>query len=433
MSVIRKPRVFYGWWIVIASLGLMLVMAGTGFYSFGVIFKPLMSDFGWSRGVVSLAQSVYMLTAAVSGLFVGKLLERYSVRRVVFLGALLGGSCWFLLSLTQSLWQFYTLHFFLGVGFGGAGLVPVAVLISNWFNKRRGMAMGVATVGIALGAMIIVPIVNVVLGSFGWRAAYIFMGSVVFAIDIPLALLVLKTSPEEMGMFPDGDESSGAFESAVLESQVTVASAVNQDQRRLPIWLRSLPLWLLSAGFTLAQIGEMSILIHEVPFITDMGISAGTAAVALGSTGGMGGLGKIVFGWLTDRISTRYVTLLCFLLQLVGLLILMRTNSMTMVWLFVVIFGFAMGGMPTLLPLAIGDLFARVSFGVIYGFVHFIVIGFSILGPPLAGFTFDLTGSYSTVFMIFVATYIVSVITVYFAWGPGPRPLIVLRGRQPSG
>jgi MFS family permease len=167
----------------------------------------------------------------------------------------------------------------------------------------------------------------------------------------------------------------------------------------------------------------MSILTHEVAYLTDIGISATLAAMAMGFTGGIGAAGKITFGWLTSRFSVRYVVMLCFTLQLIGLFILMQINTIAMVWLFVIFFGFAMGGIPTILPLATEDIFGKANFAVLYAFVNMVVMGASTAGPPLAGFIYDATGSYSTAFSIFAATYLVSIVIVYFAWGPYPRPL----------
>ena len=424
---IKGTRVFYGWWIIIAAMAILFVQAGTGFYSFGVILKPLMNEFGWSRGLVSMAQSIYLLTAGVGGLFIAKLTRRYSIKKIVLLGAVMGGIGFILLSLTTNLWYLYALYLFQGFGLGaGAGLIPTSVLISNWFTKRRGTAMGIATAGIALGAMVLVPLEGFITASFGWRQTYIFMGLVVLAIDIPAALFVLRTSPQEMGLMPDGNKPSEMKESPVREVPINHAAelAGNSEPSTTAIWIRSLPVWLLSLSFTLAQIGEISILIHEIPLITDLGISVTAAAAALAFTGGMGGIGKIAFGWLTDKLSTRYVTVLCFALQMVGVFILMQTHNMTMVWIFVVVFGFAMGGMATLMPLAIGDLFGIARFGVIYGFVHFVVIGGSTLGPTFAGFIFDATGSYSLVLTIFSIMYGISIIVAYFTWGSDPRPIM---------
>lgn len=404
----------------------MFVQAGVGFYSFGVLLKPLMNELGLSRGMVSVAQSIFLFTGAAIGLFLPRLVERYGVKRIVLLGAVTGGTSFFLLSLMNSSWHLYILYCFLGLGLGGgAGIIPPAMAISNWFLRRKGTAMGIAMAGIALGAMILAPLVGLVIEGFGWRTAYISMGLVVFIVDIPLALLVLRMSPQEMGLLPDGDKPREIMEVPTGESPGTpVAKSTGApEQRSSSIDFKSLPLWFLSIGLALAHIGESSILTHEVPFITDIGIPVTMAATALGFTGGIGGIGKVTFGWLADRLSTRYVLILCFGLQLVGVLILLRTHTMAMVWLFVVVFGFAMGGVVTLIPLAVWNRFGMSNFGVTYGFVNFVATIGSTAGPLFAGFMFDATGSYSVVFTIFAITYAVSIVAIYFTWGRGPRPI----------
>ncbi len=422
----KSGRFFYGWWIIAAALCFTFVMAGTGFYSFGVLLKPLMNEFGWSRGAASMAQSIYLLMAAFAGFVVAKLVERHSVRKIMLLGAIIGGTSWLLVSLTFSLWYMYIMYVFVGLGLGGgAGLIPAVVVVSNWFSKRRGTAIGIATAGVALGAMILVPSIGFIAENFGWRMSYLFMGLLVLIVDVPLALFLVKDHPADVGLLPDGDDPStvsGAVSGVVHSGHTRAYGGAAQEVQSS--WLKSLPLYGLCLGFTLAQVGEMSIVTHEIPFITDMGISATAAAAALGITGGVGGIGKVVFGWLTDKISSRYVTIVCFGIQLIGLLILMQTRSMVMIWLFVALFGFGMGGMPTLMPLAVTELFGMASFGVIYGFVHFIVIGVSTIGPPFAGFIYDATGSYAFAFTVFAITYFISLIAIYFTWGVSPRPLI---------
>ncbi|MFH1382193.1 MAG: MFS transporter [Chloroflexota bacterium] len=423
----KRPRIFYGWWITLASLGITFIAGGTGFYSFGILLKPLIAEFGWSRGSASVAQSIYIIVAAASGLLVGKMLERYGAKMTVIIGATITGISWFLLSRTTTTWYLYSMYFFVGFGLGIGGLVAVGVLIANWFTRRRGTALGIAMAGLALGAAILVPLVGFITEKYGWRIAYIFMGIAVFAIDIPLAL-ILKTKPEEMGLLPDGETRSELNTAAIKAVSSAPPKPTSPPKRGgMPPWLTSLPLWLLCLSFTLAQIGEIAIITHEASFFVDMGIAATAAASALGFTGAMGGVGRLVFGWLVDRMSTRYVVLLSFAMQLAGVLILMQTQTMATVWLFVFVFGFSMGGLVALMPLAIVDLFGRTSFGTIYGFVHFVVISLSAAGPSLAGFIFDATGSYSLVFVIFAVTYAVSLVVVYFTWGADPRPLRNLR------
>jgi len=427
--MIRRQGLFYGWWIVAAALGLMFLTGGTGFYTYSVLLKPLMAEFGWTRAATSAAQSIYFAVYGAAGVLFGKLIQRYSIRKIVFLGVLIKGTAFLLLSLTSSIWYLYIIYFFVGLGTGAAGMVPLATLVSNWFIRRRGMAMGITMAGIALGAMLIVPTVSFIVESFGWRTAFIFMGLIYYLGGIPLALFVLKTKPEEMGVLPDGEEPS-EIKKVPARASTTRSTITGTETGRATTLLKGLPIWLLSGGFFLAMGGQMGILVHEAPFITDMGVSAMTAAVALGFTGGMGGIGKVSLGWLTDRLSTRYVVLLCFTIQIVGVLILMRTHTMAMLWLFVVVFGFGMGGTVALMPLAVGDRFGLAPFGVVFGIVNFLHTIGSTMGPLFAGYVFDVTGSYSFAFTTFLATYIVAIVAIYFTWGTDPKPIRSLRIRN---
>ena len=424
--MIRGPRIFYGWWIVVAALGLMVLTAGSGFYSYSVLFKPLIEEFGWTRAATSVAQSIFFITYGASGMLAGKLIERYSVKKIVFLAVLIKGTAFLLLSQTSNLWYLYIMYFIAGLGSGGIGTVVLATVVSNWFIKKRGMAMGITTAGIALGAMIIVPIVGFIVESFGWRLAFVFIGLLFYIGGIPLALFVLKQRPEEIGLLPDGEKPSEAREVRV-EANGAISTTTATEKGRLNTLLKGLPIWLLSGGFFFGIAGEMGILVHEVPFITDMGIPATAAAVALGFTGGMGGIGKVVLGWLTDKLSSRYVVLLCFTIQIVGVLILVQARTMAVLWLFVVVFGFGMGGAAALIPLAVGDRFGLASFGVVFGIVNFLQTVGAAVGPSFAGYVFDITGSYSFAFTTFIVTYIAAIILIYYAWGLNPIPVKSLR------
>ena len=161
---------------------------------------------------------------------------------------------------------------------------------------------------------------------------------------------------------------------------------------------------------------------HEVPLIRDMGISKETAAIALGLTAGVGAVGKIGSGLLSEKIPVRYATMLGFGLQALGVLILLNAHSMAMVWAFVIVFGIGMGANITLLPLVISNAFSLPIFASIYGLVHFgqVSIG-GLIGPPLAGHFHDLTNSYQNALTLFLTTYAVATIAIYFAWGHRPR------------
>ena len=424
--MIRGPRLFYGWWIVVAALGLTILTTGLGYYSYGVFFKPLMGEFGWTRAATSVAQSIYSIMYGAAGLLAAKLIERYSITKIVFLAVLIEGTSFLLLSLTSNLWYLYIVYFLVGLGSGGVGTVILATVVSNWFIKKRGMAIGITTAGMSLGALLIVPIVGFIIEGSGWRLAFVFMGLLFYVVGIPLALFVLKKSPEEMGLLPDGEGQSNTRK-VTVEANSLISSTTGTEKGRMTTLLKSLPLWVLSAGFFLAYAGENAILVHEVPFATDMGVPATAAAVALGFTGGIGGIGKVALGWLTDKLSTRYVVLICFTIQIVGVLILMQTKTMAMLWLFVVVFGFGMGGAAALVPLSVGDRFGIATFSIVFGIINFLGNIGSAVGPYFAGYVFDITGTYSFAFATFIVTYIVAIMLVYYAWGLNPRPIKSLR------
>jgi sugar phosphate permease len=418
----NNSRIFYGWKIVAATFGIMTIQAGTTFYTYGILMKPLMQEFGWSRMSTSAAQTICSICSAVSALIIGRLIQRIDIKKILIFGAVLGATSLVLLSRINNIIQLYFLYSLIGIGLGGAtGTLVTGVLISNWFNRKMGLAMGISTVGISMGAVVIVPLVRLVMDSFGWRGAYLFMSAAVLVVDIPLALFVLKISPAKMNLHPDGREPS-ALESLPVNKVITTKESDNLPQNSLSSILKHPVLWLLCLGMGTCLLGEMSIMNHEAAFITDMGIPAAQAAAAISFTGGMGAIGKITFGKLCDKLSARYVIIACFMLQLVGVFILKQADTMAMVWLFVIVFGFSMGGFVTLQPLAVRSLFGNAGFAIVLGFVGFFTNILGTIGPPFAGFIYDTTGSYATAFNIFTVTYIVAIVLIYFAWGRGPKP-----------
>jgi MFS family permease len=418
----KSNRIFYGWWVTLARL---LIFFGLAASPFSVILKQLMNEFHTGRGAVSILPSISCIAGAICSYYVSTLMENHSARKFLLWGGVIGGISLLLCAAVNSLWQLYVLYFILGSGFNGiGGSVPLVVLISKWFNRKRGMAMGLAMAGLPTGMLIVTPIVGIIATHFGWRATYLFAGGLTLAISIPLILLIIKDSPQEMGLLPDGDVP-------VNVSNVTAPKATEKpadftvEKPRLSAYLRSVPLWLICLGFTLMMIGEMAVVVHEVSFLTDMGISAVLAASTFGFTAGLSGLGRLASGWLADRISIRYLIMSLLAIEIIGVFILLRANSMSLVWLFVIVYGFASGSFFSLLPLVIRDIFGAKAYTILFGFVNSLFVVAQAVGAPLAGFIFDATGSYHWVFIVAIAFYLVAMISIYFAYGVKPRRLKV--------
>lgn len=428
----RRSPIFYGWWIVAVSLMVMIVHAGAGFYSFARLNTVLADALNTGLGVVTGAVSVYLLVLGVTAPLVGKLTDKYGPRRVILAGGLITGVGLMLLGLTSSVWQLYLLYAVVGIGLSGAGVVPVSAAVSRWFTRRRGLAMGIAIAGIALGAFLLVNFTHRITVNFGWQWAFFGLGLLSFILIIPGTWLVMKTRPQDMGLLPDGAKPVAEVlpnPAAAPPQPVESAAAAAEKSWTVATALKSLRYWLVLVAFFLVGIPIAGVLQNQFNIFTDMGMAPAVAAVALSLTGGIGGIGKVGFGFLADKITPKSAAILCFALQAVGLAVLVamglsiltQTQTVAMVWLFVIVFGFAMGGQIALQPLVTGQFFGLASFGAIFGGVALAGALGAALGPVLAGRIFDVTGSYQWPFAIFLAAYILSVVALLLTRRAKPK------------
>ncbi|MFQ5925665.1 MAG: MFS transporter [Dehalococcoidia bacterium] len=393
--------IFYGWWIVAVGLLSLLLAGGIGIYTFGAFFTPLIDEFGWTRAQLSLAITI----AGLVGLFgpmVGTWVDRYGARRVMAIGALIAGAAFALLGLTPSIWYFYVVSLLMALGLVAILNIPVATAVSNWFAERRGLAMGITLTGFGLGGLAMIPLASYLIATLGWRMAYHLLGLLICIVLIPVSIFVIRHRPEDKGLLPDGKTPEEGKPSP------SVVGDEHDRESTLKGALRTKAFWLIAGAMSLVFIGASSVITHVIPFLQDMGIPPQTAATILGLTAGVSILGRVAAGYIADRMPVKYVALFFFLLQIVGLLLLLGASSMALVWFFVVAFGLAIGGMFALEPLLIGEYFGLSSFGAIYGGLWvFLSIGFAG-GPPLAGYIFDVTGSYDPAFILFIATTLVA-------------------------
>ncbi|MCP4752597.1 MAG: MFS transporter [Proteobacteria bacterium] len=414
----KKKGVYYGWWVVIASFFLLFLFAGAGFYSFSIFIKPLEESFGWSRSQISFAMSLYLIIHGLCGPLVGHLTETYGPKRVMTLFALGSGAAFILISFTPSLWYFYGAYSILSMMTTGIGFIPISAILSRWFVRRRGTAIGMAMVGISFGGLVMSPLIGTINEIFSWRASFVFLGVLVWVVAIPLTVLVMKGYPGEIGLLPDGDapEDTGGKEDSSKNGNGSLA--MMEQGWPLRKALRSRAFWWISATFFLAPLGQMGVLQHQVPLITESGISPAVAAAALGFTAGLGGLGKLSFGRISELIPFHFTAMLCFGLQALGVFILYHIDSAVMMWLHVGIFGFAMGGVVVLVPMVVGQFFGLVSFGVIMGIVSFSQAVGSSLGAIISGVVYDYFGSYQYALIFYIGVYLTAILTIFLAGKP---------------
>jgi sugar phosphate permease len=419
----KSNKVFYGWWIVLVITILFFI---GGAAPFAVVLKQLMAQFHTGRGEVSLSQSITSIAGGITGIFVGRILHRHSPKKFMLWGTIISGLCTLLLSLAHSLLFLYLFFLIGGVAGAFSNAIAMFTILSRWFTRKWGTAIGIAMTGGGIGSIIIQPLVGIIAQNYGWQATYLFAGSLVLAVNVPLILFVLKDRPESMGLLPDGDKPGET--AGLLNGKIVVqpsAKLTNTDRNNpLFIYLKNPSLWLMGISFAFVAIGSSAVTTQEVSFLTDMHVSDTVAATARGITLGIGAISALASGWLADRLISRYVTILFFFLSMLGMLILIPAVSMSQIWPFVIIYGLGIGAGGTLLPIVTRDIFGAGDFSAMFGFVIVLLAVGNSVGAPLAGFMYDATGSYHRVFVIITAIYIVAMIGIYFSFGANPKPLV---------
>jgi MFS family permease len=417
-------NVFYGWWIVTAGIVLCIFGYGAWFYSFGALFNPISTEFGWSRATTSLARSAASLEGGVEGLITGPLVDKFGPRFMVRVGWTMAALGFFLMYFIHSFWMFlvsYSLLLSLGMN---AGLyVPLQTSVAKWFHKKRGLALGLLTTGAALGGSILVPVVAWLIIDYGWRNAVIVLGIGALALGWGMSFILKPHSPDHYGLEMDGRKSESA--STPVSPAIAHAGAGTTGEAEgltLKEAMKTQAFWLLVIIFTLSHTALNAIVVHEIPFIEDMGVSAVLAATALGTMTLMSAPGRLFGGWLADRWNLKYLYAIASVVQAGGLYILSRVTSMSWVWAFVVIYGLSYGMRIPLEPAMRARFFGRKAFGAIMGYLNAFAILGSFAGPYFAGWIFDTTDSYVIAFLTFGAMMAVAGILVLFIKSPLPQP-----------
>lgn len=355
------------------------------------------------------------------------MVDKFGPRFLVRVGWTMTALGFLLMYYINSFWLFivsYSLLLSLGMN---AGLyVPLQTSVAKWFNEKRGLALGFLTAGAALGGSILVPVVAWLITDYGWRFAVIVLAIVAFILGWGLSFLLKPHGPEHYGLKMDGKKEAPTKEAS---SPATVHGTPVND-RGEGVWeglslkeaMKTQAFWLLVIACSFSHTATTAIVVHEIPFIEDMGVSKVLAAAALGMMTLMSTPGRLVGGWLADRWNLKYLYAIASVAQAVGLFIFSRVTSMSWVWAFVAIYGLSYGLRIPLEPAMRASYFGRKAFGSIMGYLNaFAVIG-SFAGPYFAGWIFDTTGSYVIAFLTFAAMMVVTSIVVLFIKSPARSP-----------
>jgi len=384
-------RVFFGWWVVIAAaLGLVVSYGPIVLATFGVFFEPLHREFRWSRAELSTAVSLSTLLVALIQPACGRLVDRWGARRVVLSSLVLFGSTLLALSAIRGkLGHIYAGYLLLGLF--GAGTTPVAYsrVISQWFERRRGVALGLSLTGFGVGMLMMPPFAHAVITHWGWRAAYFILGATIVGGVVPVIAVLLRERPEEMGMLPDGRrEASSRDLTRKGNDRTRTDGGVSWAEAR-----RTLTFWKIALAFFLVSTSVHACLVHFVPMLTDRGLPPERAVKAASLFGFAILCGRLTAGYLLDRFFAPYVVASMFGGVALGLISLWLGAPAGFPFLAAFLLGLGLG-MDTLAYL-ITRYFGLSAFGEIYGYAFAGVLVGGSAGPFLLGMVFDRTGSYA--------------------------------------
>jgi len=398
-----KNRIFYGWVVVAAILVSGFIMMGVN-SSFGVFFKSLEATFGLTRATTSAVLSGRMAFSCLSAVLGGWAIDRYGPKVVFSIMGLFIGISLILTSQTAAAWQlFVTYSLLLGLGAGASYVVTTSTIL-RWFDRRRGLALGIAGSGAGLGIAFVAPLSAFLIESFEWRNALMMLGVTVWLVMIPVAQL-LRKEPYEIGALPDG--ATPGDQTARVE-EITASPPIIS----LVKTFRTKNFWSFLFIWVLFAFSSFFVLTHIVPHATDLGFSAIQSATILSLTGIAMIAGRLLAGVLTDKISAKAIVVISSLLQAGVMLWLVWGQELWMLYLFGLLHGFTQGGFATAITVLIGRTFGLKDIGKILGVLEIGIFIGATIGPYLGGLIFDVTSSYTLAFLIMTGTVLARTLVV---------------------
>jgi MFS family permease len=409
---------FYGW-IIVAVTFVTMAIGVNARTAFSLFFPPIIDEFGWERGVTAGAFSFgFVVSGAVSPL-IGRLMDRSGPRAVMELGVALMAGGLLLAPLTTQPWHLYlTIGVMVGAGSICLGYSGQSLFLPNWFIRRRGLAMGLAFAGVGLGSMTLLPWVQHMIEQTGWRTACTAMGILVLVVLAPVNLL-LRKRPEDIGLEPDGDAAPSGISSEPV-SYVVDSDWAGIDWT-LGLAIRTARFWWLATGYFGGLYIWYAVQVHQTKYLLDIGFSPSVAVWALGVVSLLGIPGQILLGHVSDRVGREWIwtaSCLGFAICFAALIGLKSFPVLTLIYVMVLAQGALGYGLTSIMGAVVLEIFQGKHFGSIFGTVMLIALAGGAAGPWVTGFLHDLSGSYTSAFVIGIAASGLSAIAIWMA-SPG--------------
>lgn len=391
-------RVEYQWVITGVAFFTMLMSSGVR-QSFGAFFTPMQTEFATGRASLALTMSIGLLVGAFCQPLVGKLADSFGAKVVLAAGSAVTGTGLIALTFAPSLLVVYAIFgLVLAIGFSASGVIPNSALVTRWFVERRALALSIATAGFSMGQVILLPVAAQLIEAVGWRYAYGILGLTFFVIVLPTVLLLVRNDPGHKAPSDGG-----------IKSQATEAQGYFTPMR---VAMKTPSFWKLFGTFGVCGFTGGLVYTHLIPFSLDAGMSATAAANILAAAGTIGLVGSIAVASLSDRVGRKNPLSGLYFMKGLSLLVLALIGGVAAVPIVALTIGMSKGT-GALTSAMIGDKYGRFSVGAIFGMTFLAHEVASAAGSYLGGLTFDLTGSYSPIFLAGAVVGLLGSITAF--------------------
>jgi len=395
-------KVFYGWWIVLACFFISLYVGATVFFGVTAFVSPLREEFGWSYTQISFAASLRGLEMGIFAPIVGFLVGRFGSKNLLLAGTITTGLGLLLLSMTQSLTMFYASFLLLAFGAGGCTSVVTMTAVANWFHKKIGIAFGVMASGWGASGLL-VPLIVGLIDRYDWRITLVILGLGMWVLGVPLSFVV-RNNPERYGQVPDGHLSENIRADQKTKPKVNEIAFKEAIKHRAFLYL----------NFTemIRMMTVTAVVIHVMPYLSSVGISRTASGFLAAAIPVVSIVGRVSFGWLSDRFDKRYVLAATFLLMGTGVLALCSIQILWIALLFLLLFPPGFGGSMVLRGAILREYFGAASFSRMLGIIMGSASIGGIIGPTLAGWVFDTMADYRFMWLALSSLSVLAVVLI---------------------
>ncbi len=421
----KQPRFFYGWTIIGVTFVTMAIGVNAR-TAFSLLFSPILDEFGWERGVTAGAFSFGFLVAAVMSPLIGRMMDRSGPRLVMEIGVVLMAGGLLLAPLTTQPWHLYlTIGVMVGGGSICLGYSGQSLFLPNWFIRQRGLAIGIAFAGVGIGSVTMLPWVQWMIETSGWRTSCVAMGLLVLIVLAPINLL-LRKRPEDIGLQPDGDGAVGSVHKPVSNVVDRDWTAIDWTLARA---IRTARFWWIAGGFFCGLYVWYAVQVHQTKFLLDIGFSRNVAAWALGLVSLLGVPGQIYFGHLSDRIGREWVWTISgigFAICNLTLILMAQMPSLALVGVMVLTQGVLGYACTSIMGAVVQEIFQGRHYGSIFGTLMLAALAGGAAGPFVTGVLHDHFGNYTLAFSMSV---IISLLGAASIWMAAPGQIRAVAGR----